>query len=133
MAMQFGLKTTFAILIGFSVCCALLFAVPSYVAVSAIIFLAIVLPAGLTAGVIYTQRDLRAFCIGGLFPAVFMLYLTGWLLASESGVRWHVRSVLGWVEFCDVMGVTFRVFGAVTWTLVVIVGTVVVTIRRLAQ
>ncbi len=67
--MQFSLRTL--LLLPVAVACALaaLFTKPPSVAVVELLLIAFLLPAALTATIVYGKGYTRAFCIGALFPA----------------------------------------------------------------
>ena len=132
--MRFRLRTVFVIVVCVAIGCALLFTTPSYITVPSLIFLTVAIPAGLTAGTIYTRGFLRAFCIGGLFPSILMLYMMGWMFAyKQSDETDRFTSIASWTELCEDIDLTFRVYGAATWAMIVVVGIVVVAVRYFAH
>ncbi|MFP6677100.1 MAG: hypothetical protein VB878_18595 [Pirellulaceae bacterium] len=131
--MRFSLRGLLIVLTGVSVCSALLFSVPDSIGLLLLVFLAVAVPAALTAGAVYRRGAWRAFCIGGLFPSGLLLYVTGWMFGlSIIETPGLIRSVSEWREFSDVVGVQFRVYSASAWLMIALLGTLVVIVRRIA-
>ena len=131
---RFSLRALLVIFLCLAVGCALLFSTPNYIAVAALIFLNVALPAGLTMGAIYTRNTWRAFCIGGLFPSGLMLYTTGWVLGlSLFEGPGRIRSIPEWAQFSDAIAVQYRIYVACSWVMTVLIGTMAVLIRYYAR
>jgi hypothetical protein len=131
--MRFSLRGLLIVLTGVSVCSALLFSVPDSIGLLLLVFLAVAVPAALTAGAVYRRAAWRAFCIGGLFPSGLLLYVTGWMFGlSIIETPGLIRSVSEWREFSDVVGVQFRVYSASAGLMIALLGTLVVIVRRIA-
>ena len=132
--MRFSLRTILISLLVFAIGCALLFSTPSYIAVPALIFLSVALPAGLAAGVVYTRDAWRAFCIGGLFPSGLLLYSTGWLLGlSVLEAPGSIRNISDWTKFSDQIGQLYRFYSGSIWVMIVLIGAMVVLVRYFAH
>jgi len=131
--MRFSLRSVFAVSVLLAFVCTLLFSTPSAFTVSLILFLSIAVPAALSAGTIYTRGYSRAFCIGGLFPSGILFFTTGQLF-----INWFARgkgfylSVPGWLHFCETIETSYRVYAAVSWAMIPIVGIVVIAVRYFA-
>ena len=131
--MRFSLRTLLIALTCCAVGCALLFAAPSYVAVPALIFLNVAVPAVLTAGVVYGCGTWRAFCIGGLFPSSLTLYTIGWMLGlSFFEGPGDVYSPDSWRDFAEDISATCRIYAGVSWAMTIVVGLIVVLVRKMA-
>jgi hypothetical protein len=123
---RFSLRIVFLGVVAAAVGCALLFSTPNYIAVPALLFVVVVLPALLTAGVIFGGRGLRAFCIGALFPTGLMLYATGWLLGLsliEGPTRLDDPS--DWMDFVERVDFPLRLYAAGSWVMALLIGALV--------
>jgi hypothetical protein len=131
--LRFSLRTLLVLFLGLSIGCALLFPTPVPIAIPLLVLLTVTLPAVLTAGTIYTRGNLRAFCVGGLFPSGLALYTTGWLfgLSLLEGPG-RVNDPSEWISFFDDVGPQYRVYSACSWVMIALVGAIVVFVRYLA-
>jgi len=76
--MRFSLRGLLIVLTGVSVCSALLFSVPDSIGLLLLIFLAVAVPAALTAGAVYRR--------GGLVGVQFRVYsASAWLMIALLG------------------------------------------------
>ena len=77
---QFSLKTQLWVVTGIAVLLGIGVSLPLKIVAIVVASVLAILPAALTTGLVYGRDDVRAFCIGGLFPAgvaVRGLYLGG--------------------------------------------------------
>lgn len=123
---RFSLRMVFLAVVAVAVGCALLFSTPNYIAVPALFFVVVALPAVLTAGVIFGRRGTRAFCIGALFPTGLVLYATGWLLGLsliESPIQ--LEDASAWMEFVEEVDFSLRLYAAGSWCMALLIGALV--------
>jgi hypothetical protein len=73
--MQFSLGTLLVLPVVVGCALAVLFTKPSDVAGVELLAIGLLLPAGLSGGIVYGKGYTRAFCIGALFPAGAIFYL----------------------------------------------------------
>jgi hypothetical protein len=133
-SLQFSIRTLLIISFCLAISFALLFSIPNYIAVAAIITLNIALPASLTTGAVYTRNTWRAFCIGGLFPSGLVLYVTGWMLSlSLFDGPGTIRNLANWVEFSDAIAGQYKVYSGCSWVMTVLIGSTAVLIRYIVQ
>lgn len=125
---RFGLRSIFVTLTGLAIAYALLFSTPPFVALPCLLALSIMLPALLTAGLIYGNGPSRAFCIGGLFPGGMMLVITVFTLWA--GVMGGYRPLSNpTADLADM----FRILSVISWTLIIFVGACTVVIRQMGR
>lgn len=119
-----------AILIA-SIALGILFAFPAWLATTIMITASILAPVPLTLAVIYARGNVRAFCIGALFPAL--------LVAISGGLSFILISFniagayLGFSGFFDAIGrhaggLRFSILTG--WPLAILAGIFAVVIRR---
>ena len=128
---QFSLRTMLVLTALVAMVCAVLFSVPDYVAAPVIIVLTIVLPALLTATLVYGNSWQRSFCLGAMFPAGMMFFYT--LIVVLYYLDYELD---GPGEFCETVSLTYhsyRAFAGVSWVLSVTVGLFTVALRRALQ
>jgi len=121
--MTFRLRT---LLIGITAVGVLLFlltAAPSYVAVPALVAIWLFIAGLLLAGIVYGSGRVRAFCLGGMFPAGGTVFALTWLLFSWMlAGPWETRDVSRLLEFLERFVFMLRIWSVAGWLLVVTTG-----------
>jgi hypothetical protein len=97
--MRFSLRALLAVILGLSVLCALLFSVPDRIALLILLIGALHLPTGMVVGIVYFDKEMRAFCIGAAAGLANTLLLS--LLYSSSMVLEEVSALLQGVATTD--------------------------------
>ena len=124
---QFGLSTMFWVTTATAIACALLFPMPSWIAIPLMLFISVaVLPATWTTVIIYGRGYRRTFGIGAMFPAgILMLFaLFAFLEHGISVYRWGSPSE-------DDFWFRLIMFGI--WVSSLVVGLVCMGVRRLVE
>ncbi|MBI3468708.1 MAG: hypothetical protein HY000_37370 [Planctomycetes bacterium] len=134
--LQFSLLALVVFIACTAVAMALLWSLPDWIAGPILLFLACVFPAALAALVIYGDENLRAFCLGALFPAgiqfiavflyVFLEILSRHTLVVGTPPNWHRF-------YMDELASPLRHVAGVAWALSILTGCVSVGIRRLVK
>ena len=60
-----------------SIACAVLFAAPDWLVSATVIVASVLFAAVFTSGIVYGTGDVRAFCIGALFPTTLIVITAG--------------------------------------------------------
>ncbi|MCA9101182.1 MAG: hypothetical protein KDA63_08535 [Planctomycetales bacterium] len=76
---QFGVRELLLAMVVMSAAFGLLLSVQNWVTVLISVVVPILAAAGFTAAVVYGRGDLRAFCMGALFPVALVTSITGYL------------------------------------------------------
>ncbi len=120
--LQFGLSTMLWATLVTAIACAVLFPMPTVVAIPSIVLISVTLPAVLTTVIIYGYSYQRTFCIGAMFPSgVFLLMIP---YGGMGLFRLGSNSP-------DDYG--FRVVVAGFWVSSVLIGAICVGVRRLVE
>jgi hypothetical protein len=122
--LQFGLGTVLWITTATAVVCTIVFRIPKEFAEPLMLFISIVLPAVLTTVIIYGRSYQRTFCIGAMFPSVFLplFILFGGMNATL--YRWNSG---GYEDF------PLRIAVCAFWASSPLIGGVCVGVRRLVE
>ncbi|MBI3837669.1 MAG: hypothetical protein HY288_07020 [Planctomycetia bacterium] len=131
--MRFGLKT---LLIGtglLGVALYLLVAAPPNFAVPVLVLISVALAALLTTGVVYGRANLRAFCIGALFPAGGTVIALTWMLCMWFMAHEEMKDFPRLLAFFDKFAFTLRVWSGACWIMGLVVGSVTVGLRLAFQ
>ena len=115
------------VVLGLSVAFAVIIAIPDAVAVSIIALFSIALPVLLLSGIIYREGSWRAFCIGGLFPALLFLFMLSlWFVFFGSpGIN---RNAPSYALFLS-LAADIRMCAGGCWILVLLMGALTVVVR----
>ena len=141
--MRFSLTTLLIGMSGVCVALFLLFAAPSTVAVPLLVLISVSLAALVTTGLVYGRGNIRAFCIGAMFPAGATVIGLIWLLCA-----WFISSAFGrfgggpppevhdfpslFAHF-DTFAFTLRVWSAASWIMGLVAGLVSLAVRMALQ
>jgi hypothetical protein len=120
--LQFSLGTMFWITTATAIACAVLFPMPTVVAVPLILLISVALPAVLTTVIIYGRSYQRTFCIGALFPSGIFL-----LMVPYGGMTPFRFGSPGGEDFW------FRIVVCGFWVSSLLIGGVCVGVRRLVE
>ena len=97
--MRFSLRALLVVILGISILCALLFAVPDRVALLLLLVISCYVTIAAVLGIVYFDGNIRAFCIGMAAGAVNMMFLD--MLYSFSMVLEEVAALLQGLNSAD--------------------------------
>lgn len=127
---RFTLLTMFVVTGFVAVAMAVLFAFPDVWATVALIALLQIVPAVLTVGLVWGNSNLRAFCLGALFPTVLTLLFCAsvWVLfvLVESSHEPAARIAGGLEHYAD----GHRIVAAVSWLCALLMGVITLSVRH---
>jgi len=127
---QFGLSTLFWITTGTAILCALVFPMPTVVAIPVMVFISVaVLPAVWTTFIVFGRGSQRAFGIGAMFPAVPLVFY-GLTTIGEFGV--FSGRVTQWTPVDDEFYI-LRYVLLLCWASDLVVGFVCMGVRSLLE
>ena len=127
-SLQFSLRAVLILMGCVAFGCAFTFSTPDYVSVPGLFLITFTLPAVLTAGVVYSRENWRAFCIGGLFPCVVaLLVMTSAMIDFNNQFAYSMTTRSEW----EVLQLQFRFISSITWAMTLLNGLLVVFVRYL--
>lgn len=132
--MTFGLRTLLIVISVIGVILCLLVAMPGYVAVPVLVLVSATLAALFTTGLVYGSPNVRAFCIGALFPTGSTVIGLIWLLCAWFLVGpYQIQDMTKLMAHFDGLAFTLRVWSGASWAMALMIGLLTFPLRKAFQ